>query len=492
LFSNRLVYPWRHERNLRQQNKTVSIKLNSMTPIHQVDPKFLSFSIDISVLAGGFWWEGSKGTQRGLGTERVEPLNLNQPKLDLLIRALGPAYVRVGGSEADKIHYFTSDKPPTKSSNTLTLTQEMWHQLHDFCQRNTLALMFTMKYGLFEQRHHGKWQIKDVERLLKYSHAHGQRIDIIELGNELNAYWAFHGFTSQPSAKNLAKDYDTFIRCIRQHSPTSKIAGPGSAFWPRIGEAIKPISNISSTFLANLEEKIDIVDWHYYPFQSSRSPVRTRAATIENILSPNSLKDYEKYALQLKKWRDLHQPDAQLWTGETGSAQCGGQAKLSDRFVSCFWWADQLGRGAKIGQKVMVRQSLIGGDYALINRQNLKPNPDYWISWLWGKLMGERVFDVQSNDPFVQIYCHSAKKEGKCTLLIINMSAKPKIINCQNFGSKKKRFEMTADSLTSKKIRINGIRPKFNKGDVRLKDFPKLSKLNLVSPYSINFWCFMV
>ncbi|WOD06671.1 hypothetical protein [Marinomonas sp. GJ51-6] len=163
------------------------------------------------------------------------------------------------------------------------------------------------------------------------------------------------------------------------------------------------------------------------------------------------------------------------------SAQCGGQAKLSDRFVSCFWWADQLGRGAKSGQKVMVRQSLIGGDYALINRQTLKPNPDYWVSWLWGKLMGENVFQVQSNDPFVQTYCHSAKKEGKCTLLIINMSASPKIINCQEFGLKKKRFEITADSLTSKKIRINSVRPKFKQGKVKLKDFPKLSKLNIVS-----------
>ncbi|ETI58647.1 glycosyl hydrolase family 79 N-terminal domain-containing protein [Marinomonas profundimaris] len=493
MFSNRLVHPWRHERNLRKQNKTVSVTLNSMTPITKVDPRFLSFSIDISVLAGGYWWEGSKGTQRGLGTERVEPLDLNQPKLDLLIRALGPAYVRVGGSEADKIHYFTSLNPPsTTPSDVLTLTQGMWNNLHNFCQRLDLSLMFTMKYGLFERGQHGIWQAHEVEALLKYCDAHGQRIDIIELGNELNAYWAFHGFTSQPSAKNLAKDYDTFIRCIRQHSPTSRIAGPGSAFWPRIGEAIKPLSNISSIFLANLEEKIDIVDWHYYPFQSSRSPVRTRAATIENILSPNSFKDFEKYSMQLEKWRNDYQPNAQLWTGETGSAQCGGQAKLSDRFVSCFWWADQLGRGAKIGQKVMVRQSLIGGDYALIHRQSLKPNPDYWVSWLWGKLMGECVFSVQSNDPFVQVYCHSAKKEGKCTLLIINMSPKPKIMHCHGFGSKKKRFEITADSLTSKKIRINGIKPKFKKGDVRLKDFPKLSKLNLVSPYSINFWCFTV
>ncbi|WP_421850575.1 glycoside hydrolase [Marinomonas sp.] len=493
MFSNRLIRPWNQGRQNIRQSKSLVVNLNSTTPITTIDPRYLSFSIDISVLAGGFWWEGSKGTQRGLGTERVEPLDLSQEKLNLLVKGLGSAYVRVGGSEADNVTYFTSKISNSETTpNGLTLTQEMWHQLHEFCQRNDLALMFTMKYGLFERRKQGAWRADEVTKLLEYSQAHGQVIDICELGNELNAYWAFHGLASQPSAKNLAKDYDTFIRCVRKYSPMSKVAGPGSAFWPRIGEAIKPLSNISAPFLNYLEESLDIVDWHYYPFQSSRSPVRTRAATLKNILSPNSLADYEKYSRRLEVLRDQHQPTAQLWTGETGSAQCGGQAKLSDRFLSCFWWADQLGRGAKIGQKVMIRQSLIGGDYALINRQTLKPNPDYWVSWLWGKLMGEEVFDVQSNDPFVQIYCHSAKKEGKCTLLIINMSPSPKILHCNGFGSKKRRFEITADTLTSKKIRINGIKPKFKNGKVKLSDFPKLSKLNLVSPYSINFWCFTV
>ena len=491
MFSYRLLQPLSLNRHKVRQNKSLVIHLNSTTPITSIEPRYLSFSIDISVLAGGFWWEGSQGTQRGLGTQRVEPLDLQHEKLDLLVQALGPAYVRVGGSEADKVQYFTNT-PTRYNPDALILTQEMWHQLHSFCHRNKLALMFTMKYGVFDRRHQGHWQANEVKALLEYSRAHGQKIDICELGNELNAYWAFHGFTSQPSAKNLAKDYDSFIRCVRQYSPNSKIAGPGSAFWPRIGEAVKPLSNITSSFLDSLEEPLDIVDWHYYPFQSSRSPVKTRAATINNLLSPNSLLDFEKYSQQLETFRHQYQPNAQLWTGETGSAQCGGQAKLSDRFASCFWWADQLGRGAKIGQKVMIRQSLIGGDYALINRQTLKPNPDYWVSWLWGKLMGERVFDVQSDDPYVLVYCHSARKEGKCTLLIINMSASPKILQCNGFGSKKKRFEITADSLTSKKIRINGIQPKFKNGKVKLSDFPKLSKLNLISPYSINFWCFTV
>ncbi|BFM51428.1 glycoside hydrolase [Marinomonas sp. THO17] len=473
---------------IKGHQKHVTVSLISNTVMQEISPCYLSFSIDISVLAGGFWWDGGKGSQKGLGTEKTAPLDLNPSKLDLLVQALGPSYLRVGGSEADKLHYFTN--PTQAQQGALQLTEETWQQLHLFCQRNDLKLMFTFKYGVFDKKQHGQWQADEVTDLLSYCRQQGQSIAICELGNELNAYWAFHGLSAQPSAKNLARDYDRFIKCIRTHSPNSLVAGPGSAFWPRIGEAIKPISNLTAPFLEHLNEKLDIVDWHYYPFQSSRSPVKTRAATPRNLLSPMAMLTFEKYAQQLASYRDKHQAHAEIWTGESGSAQCGGQTKLSDRFISSFWWADQLGRGAKLGQKVMIRQSLIGGDYALINRQTLKPNPDFWVSWLWQKLMGNQVYQVHSSDPSLLVYCHKAQKSGKCTLLMINMTAQTKIIHCQQFGLKKKRFEITADKLTAKKIRINGFRPKFKNGKVKLSDFPKLSKLNLISPYSINFWCF--
>ncbi|WP_417359031.1 hypothetical protein [Gallaecimonas pentaromativorans] len=479
----------RFRRHPQGSRAKVVISLNKAKPIARVDERYLSFSIDISVLAGGQWWDGSAGSKKGLGTEKTTPLSLKKGKLDKFTRALAPAYLRVGGSEADNIHYFTA---PQGESGALVLTQGMWDDLHRFCARNDLALAFTFKYGLFKRRLHGRWQADEVSKLLAYSSERGQPIAVCELGNELNAYWAFYGLGSQPMASKLAADYDTFIRTVRHLSPHSKVAGPGSAFWPRIGEAIKPITNITPTFLSVLKEPLDIVDWHYYPFQSRRSPVRTRSATLSNVMSPQALKDFDKYLGQLKGWRNLHQPNAVLWTGETGSAQCGGEARLSDRFASSFWWADQLGRGARAGQAVMVRQSLVGGDYGLINRQTLKANPDFWVSWLWQKLMGREVFEVQSSDESVLAYCHSARKGGKCTLLLINMAATAKAVECRGFGMQKKRFELTADKLTDAKVRINGVKPKFQGGKVKLKDFPSLARQEQLKPYSINFWCFLL
>lgn len=418
---------------------------------------------------------------------RVAPLNLNSKKLDKFVAALGPSYLRVGGSEADKIFYLTA---PEGEASPLVLTKKIWDELNAFIQRNDLGFMFTFKYGLFNREDHGAWSGGEVQALLQYNSEKNYTIDVAELGNELNAYWVFHGLQSQPLAKNLANDYATFSHLIRGQYPKVKICGPGSAFWPRLGETIKPFSNITRKFLQSLATSLDVVDWHYYPFQSKRSPLRTRTATLRSMMSPKHMEDFARYSAQLLTWRDEFQPDAQLWAGETGSGQCGGESKLSDRFVSSFWWADQLGRGALVGHKVMVRQSLIGGDYSLIDRLTLKPRPDYWLSLLWCKLMGQYVYKITSSDRFLRVYCHGNLENDGKTVLIINMSKRYVNVELPDLGVSKARFELVSKKLTSKTVLVNGVKPKFKLHHKDLSSFPQFAATNKVKPYSINFWCF--
>ncbi|WP_018415804.1 glycoside hydrolase [Teredinibacter turnerae] len=475
-----LTHPYHHVGQQRAQ-----VELLNRVPVEKIDPAYLSFSIDISVLAGGYWWEGSNGVRKGLGTLRVPPLDLNAKKLDRLVQALGPAYLRVGGSEADKIHYFecTENNP-----SDFILSKAMWDNLHAFIQRNNLKFSFTFKYGLFKRKYHGEWQGTEIQKLLQYSKEQEYHIDVCELGNELNAYWAFHGLRAQPGPKNLAQDYATFAQLVRRYYPDIKICGPGSAFWPKLGETIKPFSNLTKRFLESLPTELDIVDWHYYPFQSDRSPIRTRAANVKNVLHARSFEYFTDYSKRLRAWRDLYQPNAQLWTGETGSAQCGGQPKISDRFASCFWWADQLGQGAAQGQKVMIRQSLIGGDYGMIDRITLKPRPDYWVSWLWAQLMGDDVYRVQSNNPDVRVYAHQSQDSEDIWLLLINIANDHLEISAPHFGEPTEIYQLTATKLTAKKLRINGHKPSFDKGRVSLQDFPQPQVTNQLPPNSINFW----
>lgn len=461
------------------------IVLEYPDPVASVDRRYLSFSIDISVLAGGYWWEGSNSSRRGLGTLRVPPLQLDRKKLDRLVKALGPAYLRIGGSEADKIHYFSA---PGDEDDPLILTREQWDGLHDFVSRNKLKLIFTAKYGLFRRRDHGSWHGSELEALLEYSTDKGYKIHVMELGNELNAYWAFHGLRSQPGPVNLAADYRSFGELVRQYYPKVRISGPGSAYWPRLGETIRPFTNITPRFLREIGSQLDIVDWHYYPFQSERSPVRTRSAKIRHLIDPGSFEDYARFAERLQALRNEHQPGAEIWTGETGSAQCGGQPKLSDRWVSSFWWADQLGRGARVGQRVMVRHSLVGGDYGLIDRLSLKPRPDYWVSWLWTRLMGKKVYAVSSSDPRVRAYLHGHPSGLGHTLMLINLHDQPVSRRVAGLHFEQEHYVVTGRSLTSRKLRINGIRASFRKGSVSLEEFRTPLEDHVLPPFSISFW----
>ena len=77
----------------------------------------------------------------------------------------------------------------------------------------------------------------------------------------------------------------------------------------------------------------DIVTWHYYPQQSRRCPMATRRAGPEPLLHPGFLDESELHARELEGLVQKYAPQAELWLGETGNAQCGGEPEASDRFA---------------------------------------------------------------------------------------------------------------------------------------------------------------
>lgn len=467
-----------------QSCRKAEVAFHPAYPIRQVDPMYMSLSIDISVLAGGYWWEGSQAVKRGLGVTRIPALDLQQVELNRYIAALAPFYLRIGGSEADKVAYLEQS-----SNDGLLIGEQQWNALHQLLHRHQLKLFFTAKYGLFNRKQHGYWDCQEFDELLQHSKANGHTLDVVELGNELNAYWIFHGLTAQPGPKKIARDYNTFAEMVRRYYPEAKICGPGSAFWPKIGEAGAPFSNLTRSFLAEIESKnIDIIDWHYYPFQSRRSPVRTRTATREAMLNPRSFDAFAKFTHTLTRWRDEYQPHAELWTGESGSAQCGGQEGLSDRWISSFWWADQLGQGAQLGQQVMVRQSLVGGEYGLLDRETFKPRPDYWISFMWSNLMGHMVVPVMTDDPALRVYCHTSRDGKSKTLMLINLSPSMRKVSCSSVGRVTNQYELNADKLEDSDIYINGVSSREVSEHLDFSQIPVDEFSPYLKPYSINFW----
>ena len=87
--------------------------------------------------------------------------------------------------------------------------------------------------------------------------------------------------------------------------------------------------------------------------------------TVDN---DHVLAETDKWAAGVEEQVAAHAPSAQIWLGETGSSYCGGQPGVSDRFAGSLWWLDELGRLARRGHRVLVRQTLSGSDsYAFVS-----------------------------------------------------------------------------------------------------------------------------
>uniref|UniRef100_A0A151UHP3 Heparanase-like protein 2 n=1 Tax=Cajanus cajan TaxID=3821 RepID=A0A151UHP3_CAJCA len=116
-------------------------------------------------------------------------------------------------------------------------------------------------------------------------------------------------------------------------------------------------------------------------------------------------------------------PWAAPWVGEAGGAYNSGSKDVSHTFVNGFWYLDQLGMTSTLNHKVYCRQTLVGGNYGLLNTTSFIPNPDYYGALLWHRLMGSKVLSVShEGSPFLRAYAHCSKKGPGIIVLLINMS----------------------------------------------------------------------
>ncbi|MDX2020889.1 MAG: glycoside hydrolase [Deltaproteobacteria bacterium] len=455
------------------------LEIDTQHTTAEVDPRFLSVAIDMANVVGGQFWDPSRQAA-AMGTAKVPAYDFDRPQLRYLASQLAPAYLRIGGTDADRVIYDLDSRAPPAPSGSYKLSRARWDAVNHFAADLDLRIIFTLNAGALSRNSEGRWNPETAKPLLADARAHNYPVDVWELGNELNVYPLIHGQYLSPSG--YADDMQVARWLVDEITPHARLAGPAVAFWPLVGEGLP----FAKRFMKNGGHLLDIITWHYYPQQSFRCPVATNRAHAGQVLRPSELQDVDRWAGFVEGLRTQYGPSAQTWLGETGGAQCGGEPELSDRFGSSLWWVDELGRMARRGQRVVVRQTLSGGDYGLIDDKTLAPNPDYWASLLWRRLMGTKVLAVSAQTPSaVQAYAHcQAGAPGAVAMALVNVHpSQPIKVDLPPLGERAEVYLVQADGLRAKEVALNGI-PLRLAADGKL---PQLHPQELITPDGSGF-----
>lgn len=458
-----------------------ALHIDLSRPIHEISPRFLSFSLDMSQVVGGKWWDPrAEHVELGSGSVSAPLFNFDRPELDTLVQALAPAFLRLGGSESDKVYYDLPEADPlppkprqmesarqgratAPAGYESVLTSAQWDAANRFAQRNGLEMIFTLNAGPSARDRQGNWRPQNAARLLAYSAAQGYPVSAWELGNEMNVFWALYGLKAHVPVSQYHQDLIAAQDLIKGIAPEACLAAQGSAFWPILGETLSLFFGYMPASLKRSGDLIDIVTWHYYPQQSRRGPAAVRRAHPSRLLRPKNLDEAAHWADMILAWRDQYAPHKPVWLGETGNAQFGGEPGLSDVYLSGLWWLDQLGLMAQHGQDLVVRQTLCGGDYGMIEEERLAPRPDYWNSLLWKRLMGERIYALETvagHVPQLRSYAHAslAGENPRLTVLAINLDPRRSILLSlpQFHGRPFDLYQVTSPDLFSTTVLLNG------------------------------------
>jgi hypothetical protein len=101
----------------------------------------------------------------------VPPLDLKNKALLKWASYLSPAYLRVGGTEADRVYYALKKKEPVPSKPVvdyqLVLKKKQWKQLIRFTKKVGARLVFTLNCGWSDRLPDGSWDSSNARSSLR-------------------------------------------------------------------------------------------------------------------------------------------------------------------------------------------------------------------------------------------------------------------------------------------------------------------------------------
>ena len=450
------------------------------------------------------WWPRTKCDYGRCSWDEASMLNLDleNVKLQNAVQALTPVFVRLGGSLADFVRYEelegvkgqeTKCVPFSAPTNNTRIGYELgtgclkmgrWEELNKFCSKaSNCHLLFDLNALIGRQngtcpqgtnchiqdasRKHpcctnwtGSWNPGNAESLLRYTKAHfGDNVYAFEFGNELVGPAGIEAtLTVEQYVDDFCRLYD-LVNDIWSDDPTSKpkLVAPDTAFEEDWYGAFIKMTGERSCYP-------DIVTWHQYLLGAGVDPKVEQRAMDPNVLNKQvKAGQMVNVTIQSNLVDSSHMPE--IWMGEAGGAYNSGRHLVTDAFMSSFWYLDGFGILSENNHQTFCRQTLIGGNYGLLNTTTYEPNPDYYALLLWQRLMGSNVFNVQVHSDQEQggllrayAHCSNSAKDPGLTILLINLSNETEfLVNVTEYWYRKRtEYVMTSTSLHSQTVFLNG------------------------------------
>ena len=459
---------------------TITIPNPAKLPsIGKVDARYASFNVEMAEITGGRFWKpypkagaqplappaaqtshaGDHSQPPGTSADLYQyrpPIDLSNPRLVKLARELGPSYMRVSGTWANRT-WFQDDDQPARSTPPAgfgsVLTRAEWHGVLNFLHATGDSLVTSFAVSAGTRNAAGEWTPDQAQAFIDFTHHVGGTIAAAEFMNE-PTFPEVGGAPKGYDAAQFARDAKSFAAFLRTASQGTVFLGPGG-----VGEGphslMPPGMQMklmeSDAILAATGPVFDAFSYHFYGAVSQRCMGRTTVAdALSDEWLDRTVQTEEFYAAL----RDKYMPGKPLWLTETAETACGGDPFASD-FADVFRYLNQLGALAQRGVQTVMHNTLAASDYGLLDERTLEPRPDYWATLLWKRTMGQTVLQPALHPaPGLRLYAQCAPAGGGAvTLLVLNMQATALTLRLPEAAQ---QASLTAASLTSSRALMNG------------------------------------
>jgi len=454
-----------------------------MKAVGEVEERYQSYNVEMLEVTGGRFWKPYEDIEKkpaeadGQAEPKAEgghtpagmspdlyqyrpPVDLTNPRLRAMARALGPAYMRVSGTWANTTYFADTDTPPEEPPEGYggVLTRQQWLGAIDFSRAVDAPIVTSMPIGQGTRGADGVWQPDQARQWLAFAKENGGIVAAAEYFNEPTLA-TMGGAPADYDAAAFGRDFKIFETFMRAEYPDTKLLAPGSvgeadADWAVAMGGYGDLKVLPAAELAAYTGGADAFSYHHYGAVSQRCAAMGHQTSADQALSEDWLSRTDETLAYYREVRDEAMPGKPFWNTETADAACGGNP-WANTFLDTFRYLDQLGRLARQEVDVVLHNTLIASDYGLLDEDTFEPKPNYWGALLWRRLMGTTVLDPNaSGGSGMHVYAHCLRDvPGGVAMLVINTDRRQS--HSLALEAEAGRYTLTAATPTDRNVLLN-------------------------------------